>query len=92
MVTLRLKPTTPSKRPMHTTTAREFWEAAGVQADKMRLLLPDFYDFPPSTTGAVMPAREAVVLLQNLPPGYAVSVEGQEGQLDVICATGLVRD
>lgn len=39
-----------------------------------------------------MSADEAVVLLQNLPPGYAVGVEGDGGQLDVICATGLVED
>lgn len=66
-------------------TTRQFWEAAGVHPDKLQNNLPD-------ETVAVMPADEAVVLLQNLPPGYAVGVEGQEGQLNVICATGLVED
>ena len=105
MVTLLLKPTYNNtiqapdfnddfdfvKEPT-VETAREFWEAAGVQANKMRLLLPDPWTYPPPTTGAIMPANEAVVLLRNLPPGYAVEVKGHERQLDVICATGLVED
>lgn len=73
-------------------TSREFWEAAGVRADRIRLIVSDWYNFPPPTTGAIMPASEAVVLLRNLPPGYAVGVEGHERQLDVICATGKVEE
>jgi len=63
---------------------RQFWEAAGVPPDKL-------HNHPTDGTVAVIPAGEAVVLLQTLPPGYAVGVEGLQGQLDVLCATGIAQ-
>ena len=68
-------------------TTRQFWETAGVGAEHLETVAHDKQWNSP-TTEAVMRARDALVLLQTLPPGYAVAIAGDH-EWNVICATGL---
>ena len=67
-------------------TTRQFWETAGVGAEHLETVAHDEQWSSP-TTEAVMRARDALVLLQTLVPGYAVTVFNE--RWNVICATGL---
>jgi hypothetical protein len=64
---------------------RQFWETAGVDAEHLETVAHDKQWNSP-TTEAVMRAGDALVLLQTLTPGYAVTVFSE--RWNVICATG----